>query len=355
VRVTLTVAILLAGCAAPAGAQPSWTYRARITAETMSSLRNGAAPSTAGQAGRWTTGPHVVAAADAAWTSGDRLRIGTALAGVASSGGDVDGRVRELYARASAASWLDVEAGKRIIRWGVGYGYSPAGVLDPPRVATDPGDRLQLNDGRLVARAEAYRGATALTVAVAERRTAARLGTVLPGGVEVAAIAAAIPGERTRVGGTVTHVIGRQFAWHIDAMSLDDGRGRVLSAAVGFQYTFAAGLNVVLEYHRNGRGLNNEEWNQVLAGLRAAGPRPSRENVLFARIARAGDATVAPELIVLANMDDNGWTIVPSLTWTLHRHVQTHLRLTRLQGSRRSITGLAPFTTMVTAGATVRF
>jgi hypothetical protein len=56
----------------------------------------------------------------------------------------------------SAADWLDVEAGKRLLSWGVGYGFAPAGLLDPPLDATDPTDRLGLNEGRRLVRADVF-------------------------------------------------------------------------------------------------------------------------------------------------------------------------------------------------------
>ena len=102
-------------------------------------------------------------------------------------------RVREAYGRLSATDWMDVEFGKRLVRWGVGYGFAPAGVLDPPRLATDPTDRLGVNEGRPMGRVDLFRGDTSLTLAadgVSSRVAAARLRTVLAGGVEVAVIAA---------------------------------------------------------------------------------------------------------------------------------------------------------------------
>ena len=98
------------------------------------------------------------------------------------SGSDLRTRAREGYARLSATDWMDVEAGKRIVRWGVGYGFSPAGVLDPPRVATDPTDRLGVNEGRMMARVDLFHHDSSLTVAAAAKDLfAARVRTVAAG------------------------------------------------------------------------------------------------------------------------------------------------------------------------------
>ena len=350
------LALLILGVPAVVSAQSSWTYRARISAESTSSQANGSSPLNRASNTTWHTQELFAASADGAWNPSDRLRAAGGVVVTASEHAGVDARVRELYVRAAATSWLDLEAGKRLLRWGVGYGFSPAGVLDPPRIATDPSDRLQLNDGRLLARADLFRGDSALSLAVGSELAAARLSTVTRGGVELALIAAAGPGRRPEYGGTLTHVVGDRLEWHTEALLHEDLGARVISATAGLQYTFPAGVNLVVEYHRNGRGLNGPEWNAVLNRQRSPGERPSRQNFLFLRAARtAADQKVSPELIVITGIDDNGWTIVPSVTWTPHRHIQMHMRVTRLAGSSRSIARAAPFATLMTAGATVRF
>ena len=52
-------------------------------------------------------------------------------------------RVKEAYGGLSAGDF-DFMLGRRIVRWGTGYAFSPAGVLDPPRDPTNPTDRLNL-------------------------------------------------------------------------------------------------------------------------------------------------------------------------------------------------------------------
>jgi len=81
-----------------------------------------------------------------AYKYGERWRFSTSLAGVVDTQGDTHGqvRVRETYVGFTAGD-VDLAVGKRILRWGVGYAFTATGVLDPPRVATDPTDRLSLN------------------------------------------------------------------------------------------------------------------------------------------------------------------------------------------------------------------
>lgn len=351
-RLTLLLPLFSLGLASHAEAQTEWTYRARTAAETTATHANARSP--LAQAA-WRHEPRLVASLDGTWTSGDALRAGAAVTALAADG-SLRLRTRELYVRAAATSWLEVEAGRRILRWGVGYGFAPAGVLDPPRLATDPSDRLQLNEGRTLVRADAFRGDTSLTVAAADGLAASRLATVFAGGVEVGVIAAAATGEGPRYAATVTHVVGQQLEWHAEAVVHDHGDRRELSAAAGIQYTVAAGLNVVLEYHRDGRGLDDKAWQEVLGGRRAPGTRPSRRNMVFARIARSGtDLRIVPEVIVIAGLDDGSWTLVPSIIWAPHARAEAYVRATRLIGPPRSLARLAPFSTSVTAGAAARF
>ncbi len=352
-----------------AAAQSTVTYRAQVTAEATTTEANQSSPLVPAASDGWTRGSLFVATGAGSWESGGRLKLAGGLALTGSSGGDLTVRAREAYARVSATDWMDVEAGKRLLRWGVGYGFSPTGVLDPPRVATDPTDRLGLNEGLPMARVDLFRRDSALTVALAvpglarpalvtapSRIAAARLRTVLPGGVEIALIASAAPGAGPSWGGTITHVVGRQLEWHGEVIEQDAKGSRALSAVAGVQYTFLPGVNVVLEYHRNGRGLDDVEWNAMLRGSRAPGSMPGRQQFLFARAALPdAGARVAPELILIAGLDDGSRTLVPGVTWTPRGRVQIHARATRLFGGRRSIAGVAPWSTSLTVGATVRF
>jgi hypothetical protein len=371
-RTTILVTGLAAllGGSLTATAQSTFTYRAQVTAEAGGTLINTASPLVPAGAQGWTDGSLFAATGAGSWEPGGRLRLAGGLALTGLRGGDVRLRVREAYGRVSATDWMDVEAGKRLVRWGVGYGFAPAGVLDPPRLATDPTDRLGVNEGRPMGRVDLFRGETSLTVATAgsSRVTAARLRTVLSGGVEVAVIASAAPGAGPSWGGTITHVVGQQLEWHAEVIEQDAlgsravsavagaqravsgvvgaqravsgvvGAQRAVSGVVGAQYTFLNGVNVVVEYHRNGRALEG------------------RRQALFMRAARSiADAGLAPEVILIAGLDDGSRTLVPGITWTPTGRVRLHARATRLLGGRRSLARLAPWSTSLTAGATVRF
>jgi hypothetical protein len=89
----------------------------------------------------------------------NRWRFSSSLAAFARSQAETHTqlRPREVYLGFSAGD-LDLTAGKRLLRWGTGYAFTATGVLDPPRVATDPTDRLSLNEGRELIQADWIRG-----------------------------------------------------------------------------------------------------------------------------------------------------------------------------------------------------
>ena len=73
-------------------------------------------------------------------------------------------RVKETYGGLSAGDF-DFMAGRRIVRWGTGYAFTPAGVLDPPRDPTNPTDRLNLYEGRDMVKADFVHGPHAFSLA----------------------------------------------------------------------------------------------------------------------------------------------------------------------------------------------
>lgn len=80
---------------------------------------------------------------------GQRWRFSTSLTGESDSSPEASSRlqVREAYVGLSTGDF-DWTLGKRILKWGTGYAFTPTGVLDPPRIPTDPIDHLSLNQGR---------------------------------------------------------------------------------------------------------------------------------------------------------------------------------------------------------------
>ena len=96
----------------------------------------------------------------------DRLTFSTSLVGLSTTYTDTvtTGHVKETYVGLSAGDF-DFTAGRKMVRWGTGYAFTAAGVLDPPRDPTNPSDRLNVNQGRDMVKADWVRGHHALTFA----------------------------------------------------------------------------------------------------------------------------------------------------------------------------------------------
>ena len=352
----LGVGVLVAVLPGDAAARQEPVWRARVVFEAQSGRAGERVTGTA-PGERWHASHLVVASGDGSWERG-RVRLAGGLLTNHSSDTGLTMRAREGYVRVSATPWLDVEGGKRLVRWGVGYGFSPTGVLDPPRIATDPGDRLGLREGMPLVRADLFRGETSLTIAVAapawgrrhatlpppSRLIALRVRRVWRGGLETALIGSASPNDRASFGGNVTHVLGQRLEWHAEALVHGNrrvlGERRTISGAAGLQYTLP-GVNVVLEYHRVGTG-------------HTSGGASSHQ--LFLRAARAGaDVKITPELIVIRTLRSGQWTAVAGLGWNVHRRLDLYARATHVDGLRNPAGDATRTSSMLLAGASIRF
>jgi len=192
-----------------------------------------------------------------AYKSGDLWRFSTSLAAVTTSQGETQThvRVRETYFGIEAGD-VDLTVGKRLLRWGTGYAFTVTGILDPPRVATDPTDRLNLNQGREMATADWVSGKNDVTVAWASAglldthrpgmlETAAVRYNVLVDGFDTSVIVAHDRGGNTFSGANFTRVFGEavelhgEFGWRDTAGS---------SALIGGKYTTRSGVTAIAEF-----------------------------------------------------------------------------------------------------------
>ena len=191
-----------------------------------------------------------------AYKYGDRWRFSTSLAGLVETQGETHEqvRVRETYVGFTAGD-LDLTVGKRLLRWGTGYAFTATGILDPPRVATDPTDRLSLNQGREMAEADWIAGKHDFTVVWASaglldshrpgaRETAAFRYGAMVNGFDTSVIVAHERGGTTFGGANFTRVLGRaaeihgELAWREQAAVL-----------LGGKYTLPSGFTAIAEFY----------------------------------------------------------------------------------------------------------
>jgi hypothetical protein len=161
-------------------------------------------------------------------------------------------RVKETYAGLSEGDF-DFTLGRRIVRWGTGYAFTAIGVLDPPRDPTNPADRLNLNEGRDMVKADYVRGPHAVSVAWSSaalspasanlRDTTAIRYNVLVHGFDTSLIAGDDRGGDAFGGLTFTRVLGE--AWEIHGEAAWREHEAIL---LGGKYTTGSGITFIGEF-----------------------------------------------------------------------------------------------------------
>ncbi len=184
-----------------------------------------------------------------------RWMFSSSLAGVVNTQGETHSelRVRETFFSVSSGVF-DVTAGKRLLRWGTGYAFTATGILDPPRTATDPTDRLSLNEGRELVKADWIHGGQDISVvwasaglvqqhAGAHDTTAVRYNRLIAG-FDTSVIVAHDTGGATFSGANFTRVFGEalelygEFAWREGAAVLAGGK-----------YSTRSGISMIAEFY----------------------------------------------------------------------------------------------------------
>jgi hypothetical protein len=185
-----------------------------------------------------------------------RFRFSSSLAAFAKTQDETHAQLRwrETYVGFSAGE-LDLAVGKRLQRWGTGYAFTATGILDPPRVAADPTDRLSLNEGREMIQADWIHGKHDFSFVWASagllerhrpgmRETAAFRYNVLIGGLDTSAIVAYDRGGPAFVGGNFTRVLGQAIEVHSE-LAWREG----LAVLLGGKYTHGSGVAIVAELY----------------------------------------------------------------------------------------------------------
>ncbi len=183
-----------------------------------------------------------------------RFSFSTSLAGAADRYTDTftQLRVKETYAGLSTGDF-DWMVGRRIVRWGAGYAFTAAGVLDPPRMPTNPTDRLNLNEGRDMVKADYVHGSQAFTAAWSSAAlapasanlhdTTAIRYNVLTHGFDTSLIAGHDRGGDSFGALAFTRVLGE--AWEIHGEAAWREHEAILAGA---KYTTGSGITFIGEF-----------------------------------------------------------------------------------------------------------
>jgi hypothetical protein len=264
-------------------------------------------------------------------------------------------RVKESYAGLSAGDF-DFMVGRRIVRWGVGYAFSPAGVLDPPRDPTNPTDRLNLYEGRDMVKADFVHGPHAFTLAwssaalapaaVNLHDTTAFRYNVLVHGFDTALIAGGDRGGDAFGGFTFTRVLGQ--AWEVHGEAAWREHEAVL---LGAKYTTHSGVTFIGEFYTP----PNISYHRDMS----ISPLAGRQNYLFfdagkGRLReRPGWKEWDLSAYLVANLNDKSYIAIFDANRRLGNHFSSYLHLEVPHGSKTSDYGATPYSAATSVG--VRF
>ena len=286
-----------------------------------------------------------------------RWSLSSSVVGVAGTYSDTATqlRVKETYAGLSAGDF-DFTLGRRIVRWGTGYAFTAAGVLDPPRDPINPTDRLNLNEGRDMIKADWVRGPHALslawsTAALAPAQsnlhdTTAFRYNVLVHGFDTSLIAGHDRGGDTFGGLTFTRVLGEAWELHGEAAWREHE-----AILLGAKYTTTSGITFIGEfftppniaYYRD-MTIFPLVGRQHYAFLRAGKTR-LRELPGWKQWDLAASA--------VANLNDRSYTAIFDAERRFGNHFSSYLHLEVPAGKATSEYGATPYSAASSVG--VRF
>lgn len=262
--------------------------------------------------------------------------------------------VRESYGAISAGD-LDVTVGRKMVRWGTGYAFSAAGVLDPPRIPTDPSDRLNLNEGRDMIKAELVHGPHAFalawsTAAFARNGTQMRDTTafrynVLVHGFDTALIAGNDRGGDSFGGLTFTRVLGQAWEAHGEYMWREHQ-----AILLGAKYTMRSGVIFIGEFYTPPNILL---YRDVTISATAGRQHYAFINASKSRLReRPGWKEWDVSGALVTNLDDHSYTGVFDISRWFGKNFSSYVHLQVPCGARKSDYA-APYAAATSAG--IRF
>lgn len=279
---------------------------------------------------------------------------------------------------------LSADAGKKVLKWGKGYGWNPIGFVERTKDPTDPdlsregfwmltGDYVQSFNGPL-----RTIGVTPVFLPVTDDTINKDFGKgehINFGGkvyalfndtdIDLAFLANGT--KSTRIGADFSRnvlsnlEVHGEAAWIQDATRsvLDENRnivsreGDVVSFLVGLRYLTAADTTYIVEYYRNGNGFSRDESRDFLRlahdGVQSfesagsptllnkaqklsksgyGGPTPGQD-YLYLRVSQKepfGFLYFTPSLIGIVNLGDRSLSLTPELLYTGITNFEARLR-----------------------------
>ena len=287
----------------------------------------------------------------------NRYSFSTSLIGLSTTYTDTAStvRVKETYAGLSAGDF-DFTLGRKMVRWGTGYAFTAAGVLDPPRDPTNPTDRLNVNQGRDMIKADWVHGPHALTLAWSSaalapanstlRNTTAFRYNVLVHGFDTSLIAGNDRGGDFFGALTFTRVVGQ--AWEVHGEAVWREQAAVL---LGAKCTIRSGVTFIGEFYTP----PNIPYFRDMS----VSPLAGRQHYAFFNVGKTrlrqlpGWKEWDVSGSIVANLDDHSTTTVLDVSRWFGNHFSAYMHMEIPAGSKTSDFGATPYSTATSAG--VRF
>ena len=264
-------------------------------------------------------------------------------------------RVKEAYAGLSAGDF-DFTVGRRMVRWGTGYAFTATGVLDPPRIPANPTDRLNLNEGRDMVKADYVHGPHAFTLAWSTAAlapavenlhdTTAFRYNVLVHGFDTSLIAGDDRGGDAFGGLTFTRVLGESWEMHGEAAWREHE-----AILIGAKHTTASGITFIAEFFTP----PNIPYYRDMA----ISPLAPRQNYLFLDVGknrlreRPGWKEWDLGAYMVANLNDRSFTAIFDANRRFGNHFSTYFHMEIPAGKSTSDYGSTPYSAATSIG--VRF
>lgn len=306
-----------------------------------------------------------------------------------------DHRVLEAGAHWAIDTHWSLDAGKRVLRWGKGYAWSPVGFVERPKDANDP----QLSrEGFTMLGAEwvrSFEGAdaplagalaalsvTALLlpthddlnpdVGAAGHGNAAIKLSALVADTDIDLLWAGAGSRPARLGLDFSRNFGSQLELHGEWARVFGATQPLLSPAgvpqpqtqdatswlLGLRYITEREVTWITELYRNGSGYTAGEYAAFVQALDGASPsriaalaatpyarpNPGRD---YAYLRISGKEPfdwlyVAPALTAIVNLRDHSFSLTPEVTYTGIDNLELRARWVRLRGSAHSEFGARP-------------
>jgi hypothetical protein len=260
--------------------------------------------------------------------------------------------VKETYAGLSAGNF-DFTMGRKMVRWGTGYAFTASGVLDPPRDPTNPTDRLNLNQGRDMIKADFVRGPHAFSLvwssaALAQagsnlRDTTAFRYNILVHGFDTSLIAGDDCGGDAFGGLTFTRVLGQAWELHGEAAWREQG-----TVLLGGKYTTKTNITFIGEFFTPPN--IPYYWDGLVSRL------AGRQHYAFLRAGKTrlrelpGWKQWDLAAAMVENLNDRSYVAIFDTNRRFGNHFSFYLHLEVPAGSKTSDYGAVPYVAATSVG-----